>query len=263
MSPAALVRVKMSTRRPTTIAMPMLPPVPTPALLAQLFDHVHDLIFFIKDASGRYLDVNESMMLRCGCRHKSEMIGRRASDVYPRELGGGFVRQDEEILRTGKPIIDRLELHLYTRGRTGWCVTTKLPIRDEQGRITGIIGISRDLRGHQDVHDLPAGITAALEHLEKHVGDTLSPAILARVAGIPAPRFARHIKRIFRLTPMQLITNARLATASRLLQESRQSVSDVALACGFCDHSAFTRAFRNATGMTPTTFRENAVKNGA
>jgi len=252
----------MSTRFPTTNALTALPPMPSPALLEQLFDHVHDLIFFIKDTSGRYLAVNESMVQRCGCRSKSELVGRRVSEVYPRELGGAFARQDEEILRTGKPILDRLELHLYARRRSGWCLTTKLPMRDEQGRITGIIGISRDLRGHQDVHDLPPGITAALEHLEKHVGDTLSPATLARVAGIPAPRFARHIKRIFRLTPMQLITNARLATASRLLQESRQSVSEVALACGFCDHSAFTRAFRSATGMTPTAYRSGSTHEG-
>lgn len=246
----------MSTRRPTPPAISSVLPSSSPALLEQLFDHVHDLIFFIKDTRGCYIAVNESMVQRCGCRHKSELIGRRASEVYPRELGGTFVRQDEDILRTGKPILDRLELHLYARRRPGWCLTTKLPMRDDEGRVTGIIGISRDLRGHQDVHDLPAGITAALEHLERHVGDTLSPAILARVARLPAPRFARHIKRIFRLTPMQLITNARLAAASRLLSESKQSVSEVALACGFCDHSAFTRAFRTATGMTPTAFRE-------
>lgn len=251
--------VKMSTKHLPAIAAL---PAPSPALLEQLFDHVHDLIFFIKDASGRYVAVNESMVQRCGCREKKDLIGRRANDVYPRELGGAFARQDEEILRTGKPILDRLELHLYARRRPGWCLTTKLPMRDESGSITGIIGISRDLRGHQDVHDLPAGITAALEYLEKHAGEALSPALLARVAGLPAPRFARHIKSIFRLTPMQIITNARLAAASRLLQESRQSVSEVALACGFCDHSAFTRAFHRATGMTPTAYRESAARNG-
>lgn len=246
----------MSTRRPNPHAPPSLQPASSPALLEQLFDHVHELIFFIKDTGGRYIAVNESMVQRCGCRHKSELIGRRASEVYPRELGGVFARQDEEILRTGKPILDRLELHLYARRRPGWCLTTKLPMRDEQGRITGIIGISRDLRSHQDAQDLPGGITAALDHLERHVGDTLSPAILARVARLPAPRFARHIKRIFRLTPMQLITNARLAAASRLLRETKQSIAEVALNCGFCDHSAFTRAFKQASGMTPSAYRE-------
>ena len=123
----------------------------------------------------------------------------------------------------------------------------------------GLIGISRDLRAHDDARDLPPGICAALEHLEKHLGDPLSPSSLARIAGLPAHRFARHIKRIFCVTPVQLITNARLAAASRLLKETRHSVADVALACGFYDHSAFTRAFRRATGLTPSAFRSGAL----
>lgn len=94
-----------------------------------------------------------------------------------------------------------------------------------------------------------------LEHLERRHAEALSPSSLALRAGLPPVRFARLIKRIFRVTPSQLITQTRLAAASRLLQETTQSVADIALACGFYDHSAFTRAFRLATGVTPTEFR--------
>jgi AraC-like DNA-binding protein len=58
------------------------------------------------------------------------------------------------------------------------------------------------------------------------------------------------------LTPSQLIAQTRLAAASRLLRETSKPVADIAHACGFYDHSAFTRAFRSATGLTPTQFRE-------
>jgi AraC-like DNA-binding protein len=43
-----------------------------------------------------------------------------------------------------------------------------------------------------------------------------------------------------------------------MLEESDRSVADIALDCGFYDHSAFTRAFRSATGRTPTEFRGNS-----
>jgi AraC-like DNA-binding protein len=69
---------------------------------------------------------------------------------------------------------------------------------------------------------------------------------------------ARLTKRIFRLTPSQLIAQCRLAAASRLLTETRHSVADVALRCGFYDHSAFTRAFRAATGLSPAEYRAKA-----
>ena len=65
------------------------------------------------------------------------------------------------------------------------------------------------------------------------------------------------MKRYFGLTPRQFIAKTRIAAASRLLREGRQSIAEVALACGFYDHSAFTRAFRAVTGVTPRQFRES------
>ena len=104
---------------------------------------------------------------------------------------------------------------------------------------------------------LPAGVAVALEKLDKECGDArVSPSSLARDAGMSPSRFARLVKRIFNLTPGQLITQSRINAATNLLRDSRLSIAEVALGCGFYDHSAFTRAFRNATGLTPSEFRE-------
>ncbi len=71
-------------------------------------------------------------------------------------------------------------------------------------------------------------------------------------------RFARIIKRIHGLSPMQLITKTRITAGSRLLLETDSSIAEVALACGFTDHSAFTRTFRAVTGMSPSEHRRIA-----
>jgi PAS domain S-box-containing protein len=224
-------------------------------MIEQLFDHVPETAFFLKDVSGRYLAVNQSLVERCGLREKRELIGRHVRDIFPPELAERYAAQDRAVVRTGRPIVDLLELHWYARRRAGWCLTTKLPVRDEAGRIVGLVGISRDLRAPGDKDTIPASLVSTLEFLEKHFADPISPAALARRAGLPLTRFERFIKRIFRLTPTQLITQTRLAAASRLLLETDQPVADIAHACGFYDHSAFTRAFRSATGLTPTQFR--------
>ena len=226
------------------------------AMMEQLFDHVPDTVFFLKDINGRYLAVNQSLAGRCGLREKRELIGRHVRDVFPRDLAERYAAQDETVLRSGQPIVDRLELHWYARRQSGWCLTTKLPVRDDNGSIIGLVGISRDLRAPGDRESIPAGLAATLEHLEKNYEDSLSPASLARRAGLTPIRFARVIKRIFRLTPSQLITQTRLAAASRLLLETDRPVAEIAHACGFYDHSAFTRAFRSATGTAPTEFRK-------
>jgi AraC-like DNA-binding protein len=70
-----------------------------------------------------------------------------------------------------------------------------------------------------------------------------------------AARFARAIKRIHGISPMQLITKTRITAGSRLLRETDSSIAEIALNCGFADHSAFTRAFRAVTGHSPSQYR--------
>jgi PAS domain S-box-containing protein len=248
--------VKDGTAKPATNPEPLGQPWPVGTnAMADLFDHVPDIVFFVKDRAGRYLAVNRALAERCGVEERQALLGRTVRDLFPAALAARYAAQDEAVLRTGRSILDHLELHWYERGREGWCLTTKLPMRDAQGKIVGLIGISRDLRTPGERDNIPAGLVGALEHLEENYSETITPAILARKAGLPTTRFARLIKRIFRLTPSQLITQTRLAAASRLLRETDEAVAAVAVACGFYDHSAFTRAFRSATGMTPTAFR--------
>jgi AraC-like DNA-binding protein len=128
-------------------------------------------------------------------------------------------------------------------------------MRNQAGSIIGVMGISRDLRAPGDRETIPQSLASTLEYLEAHCDEPISPSSLARRASIPPVRFARLIKRIFRLTPNQLIMQTRLAAAARLLTETEKPVAEIAYECGFYDHSAMTRAFRSATNLTPTQFR--------
>jgi transcriptional regulator GlxA family with amidase domain len=134
-------------------------------------------------------------------------------------------------------------------------------MRSAQGTIVGIAGISRDLRAPGDSEAIPESLASTLEYLETHFAESVTPGSLARLAGLSPVRFARLIKRIFRLTPNQLITQTRLAAAAALLIETHRSVADIACSCGFYDHSALTRAFRSATNLSPSQFREMTKNN--
>ncbi len=236
----------------TNLAELMLPA----SAIEAIFDALTDAACFIKDSSGRYQSVNQSLVERCGLKHKAEMQGRTVRDLFPVDLAARYESQDREVLQHGRSLHNKLELHWLKPGRTVWCLTTKLPWRDAGGRIVGLIGISRDLMEPGDAKGIPSGVAKALDYLDKHFADDrISPAQLARIAGMNQGRFARLVKRIFQITPGQKITQARLNAAAQLLQERDDTVAEIAVACGFCDHSAFTRAFRAATGMTPTQFR--------
>lgn len=226
------------------------------AVLEELFDHTPDIAFFIKDAAGRYTTVNHSLVERHGLRTKEQMLGRRPADVCVGSFGRIPTEQDAAVLHTGRPIIEHLELHWSLPHRPVWCLTTKLPLRDAAGRVCGLIGISKDVRAPIPPREIQPEIAAALLHLETNYAEPNSPSRLARLARMPPARFGRIVRRIFGLTPLQLIAKTRIAAASLALRDSRRAVAEIAHACGFADHSAFTRAFRAATGVTPTEFRK-------
>ena len=229
-------------------------------MLAELFDHAPDLAFYVKDSAGRYMAINASLIKRHGYRHKSQVLGRRPCDICPGDFGRLPAEQDAQVLRTGKPLIDHLEQQWYLPRKPVWCLTTKLPLRDATGKVIGIVGISRDVRAPVDPRSIPVELATALESFEKNLAEFVSPAMLARRAGLTAPRFARLIRRFFDLTPGQFFTQTRLAAAARLLGESSLGVSEIAQRCGFYDHSAFSRAFHSAMGVTPSAYREATRK---
>lgn len=227
----------------------------SPALAEELFDLVPDVVFCVKDTEGRYRAVNQSLVERCGRRFKSELIGKSVHDCFPAQLAASYAAQDQQTLRTGVRIANKLELHLYPGGRTGWCLTHKLPLRGANGHIVGLAVLSRDLAAPDAARLIPASLGEAIDHLQTHFDGPLAPNDLAAKAGLSPVRFARLVKRIFQLSPAQLISQTRLQAAHRLLVESDRSIADVAVRCGYYDHSAFTRHFRAATGMTPLAFR--------
>jgi AraC-like DNA-binding protein len=137
-----------------------------------------------------------------------------------------------------------------------WGLTSKLPIRDEHGQVTGLIGISKDLTALVSSDEVPPAVARVLRYLETAYDEPVSPSSLARKAGMSPARFSRVIKRIHGISPMQLITQTRMTAGCRLLRETDSSVAEIALECGFSDHSAFTRAFRAVTGLSPTDYRK-------
>lgn len=228
------------------------------AVLEQMFDFVTDAAFFVKDRDGRYVVVNKSLVERHGLKHKSQALGRRPSEICPGEFGRAPSMQDAEVLNHDRPLIDHLEMHWQSPHQPCWCLTTKLPLHDAAGQVTGLIGISRDLRAPIKSQEMPKAAAAALHRFENRLSEPVTPADLAAWSGLPAARFARLIKRFFGLTPSQYITKVRITAASLMLRETERSVADIAAACGFADHSSFTRTFRKVAGISPTEFRETA-----
>jgi PAS domain S-box-containing protein len=219
-----------------------------------LFDQLPDVVFFVKDTAGRYVVVNRTLVARCGYRHKSDLLGKSPLDLFPAELGASYARQDRQVITTGQAIHNQLELHFYANRARGWCLTHKTPLTDQDGRIIGLAGISRDLHAPDQTNPAYERVAGALAHIQAHYGEPLTLRGLARIAGMSVAQLERYTQRILDLTPKQLIIQIRLEAATRLLERSG-SVAEIAHTCGYADQSAFCRQFRAATGLSPTAYR--------
>jgi AraC-like DNA-binding protein len=225
-----------------------------------LFDCLDDLVFFVKNRRAEYVVVNQTLVERLRARNKSDLIGRRADEVFPAPLGAGYRQQDEQVLRTGVPIRNQLELHFYPNGRRGWCVTNKLPIRGRDGRIAGLVGFSRDLQAANERGADFAQVAEAVRRIQTRYHEPLKVSELARRAGLSVYQFDRRMRRIFRITAGQLIQKVRMEAALERLRASDASIACIASDCGYCDQSAFTRKFRQTAGYSPSEYRATIVR---
>lgn len=220
-----------------------------------LFDALPDVVFFIKDKAGRYVTVNQTLANRCAGGSKDKLIGKRPEEVFPPALAGSYARQDAAVLQTGNSIDGQLELHLYPGGISGWCLTTKHPLRSPKGNIVGIAGISRDLDAPDNKTSGFAKLSKTLTLMRHRYAEGLRIEDLATHAGLSVYQFEQRIQRLFQMSPLQLLHKIRLDEAIRLLDEGRLSLGDIALQTGWCDQSAFTRHFSRYAGMTPGRYR--------
>jgi PAS domain S-box-containing protein len=226
---------------------------PFPAI--ELFDHIADIVLFIKDREARYVAVNQTLAERCGFADKRALIGRKASQVFAPSLGERFEAQDLKVIAEGLSIRGRMELHLYPDGREGWCLTWKEPLVDAAGVIRGLAGISRDAPALSRPGPVPAALSAALAYIDDHLGEPLRVPELAARARLSPFQFDQRLRALFGLSAGQYLSRLRIGRACDRLRHTEAPLSDLALECGYADQAAFTRQFRKSVGLTPGAYR--------
>jgi PAS domain S-box-containing protein len=114
-------------------------------LLRTLIDNLPVLIFF-KDTDGRYLLNNLPHLRVIGAQKQEEVIGKTAYDFNPPELAKQYHEDEMKVVQTGKPMSEREELAFHhDTGEHRWHLTSKIPLIDSKGKITGVVGIASDI----------------------------------------------------------------------------------------------------------------------
>jgi diguanylate cyclase (GGDEF)-like protein/PAS domain S-box-containing protein len=116
-------------------------------LLQALMDNIPDTIYF-KDTSSHFTRINKAQASVLGVAKPEDATGKTDLDFQPNELAKSFYEEEQEIVSSGKPLIDRVELNPTSDGKPRWFSATKMPILDKNGQVSGIVGISRNITEH-------------------------------------------------------------------------------------------------------------------
>ena len=227
--------------------------------IESLLDALSSAVFFIKDTEAHYLFVNQTLCIRCGLKDKKMVIGKTSEQIFPSSLGQIYTSQDLQVIRKGKRLSGQLELHLYDKNQSGWCLTYKQPLYDASGCIVGIAGISHDLNVPEHTHPAFYKMVQVEEYIQNNYSNTITLADLTQIVGVSVAQLERYCKKIYHLTPRQMISKVRLQVAIELLATDL-AITDIGLHCGYTDHSAFCRQFKIHTGLSPSQYR-NTYKN--
>lgn len=132
---------------------------------------------FFKDLQSRFLLVSESL---AGDQSHGfgveELIGKTDFDVFSDEHALAAYEDEQRIIQTGKPMVGKIERETFHDREDAWVSTTKLPLRDREGRIVGTFGVSRDVTAqvmaeralaHQALHDAVTGLANRLALMDR------------------------------------------------------------------------------------------------
>ena len=165
-------------------------------LLRNVIDNLLDSIY-VKDVNGRYLLDNLAHMHSLGVVRPEDVVGKTVFDFFPESVATKFLEDDTTVMRTGAPIVNREEI-LMLDASMRWVSTTKVPLRNSEGKTVGIIGIGRDITDRKRAEEQLFRYNAEIRERNAELEDDL--------------HMAREIQQAF--LPQQYPTFPRKATAA-------------------------------------------------
>ena len=113
-------------------------------MLRTLIDNLPALIY-IKDVECRKVIANVADVKNIGYKREEDIIGKTDIELLPGDIGHRGYMDDQEVINSGNAIFNKVEDFVDSKGKINWISTSKIPLRNNEGEITGLVGIGHDI----------------------------------------------------------------------------------------------------------------------
>ncbi|KPK96397.1 hypothetical protein AMJ80_00230 [bacterium SM23_31] len=120
------------------------------SMFKALLDTIPDHIYF-KDRKSRFIILSKALIEWFGANAIEDVKGKTDFDIFSGEHANQAYEDEQNIIKTGIPIINKEEKETWEDGRITWVSTSKVPLINKSGKITGIVGISRDMTEKKEI----------------------------------------------------------------------------------------------------------------
>ena len=183
-------------------------------------------------------------------------MGKVDREIFPPELAEKYRADDTQVIESGEPLIEIVELFPNRLGEPEWFTTDKIPLLDQSGQVAGLCGMVRSFEGTHATLQPYLDLLPVTEYLKENYTERISMAELASKAGMSVRKLQRRFLATFKTTPQKYITRLRVLQACELLLNTKLAITEIALRVGFYDHSAFSKKFSEMLGLPPRAYRK-------
>ena len=192
-------------------------------LLDAFMDNIPESVYF-KDRKSRFVRISLKMAREIGLTKASQAAGKSDFDFFSSHLAEVSFADEQEIIRTGQPLLEKEEEETWEDGRRTWVITNKVPLRNRRGNVIGTMGVSHEITERRRAEE---ELARSAEELKRTNVSLEQYAKAAEAASRAKGEFLANMSHEIRTPLNGVIGMTELALETELTREQREYLETV------------------------------------
>jgi len=214
-------------------------------------------MFAIKNLESRYVYMSVALRRAIHVNSPEDVIGKTDFDLFPKIIAESFRQNDLLVFQHEKPLLNEVHFTSFFANAPIWSFSSKFPIHNVGREVIGLVTLNEPYDHVMGKQAELNRLIPAIDYVTRHYSEPITIHDLSGLCNMSESHFMRVFKQRLNMTAYAFVEQVRLFQAMESLKHSGARITQIALDCGFYDHSAFVKRFKKFTGTTPLRFRQN------